>query len=113
VEFKETTVGGTAGQFPQTKTFTSPPPTADFQMPDTIRAGESAQFTCQSKPGNGEIVQRLWDFNHGIAEVTANPHHIYDQPGKYRITLIVWDAAGRGSRIEKTVKVLAANATMK
>jgi len=34
--------------------------------------------------------------------------HTFDQPGKYRVTLIVWDAAGRGARAERTVEVLPA-----
>ena len=113
VDFNENTVDGIAGQFPRARTFSTPLPTADFQMPETIRAGEPAQFTCQSKPGKGQIVERLWDFNHGIAETTANPHHTFDQPGKYRITLIVWDTKGRGSRVEKNVKVLAANTQLR
>jgi hypothetical protein len=29
-----------------------------------------------------------------------------DTPGKYRVTLIVWDVAGRGGRMERTIDVL-------
>jgi PKD repeat protein len=76
-------------------------------MPEAIRAGLPAQFDCTSKPGSGEIVERLWDFNHGMAEVGAHPQHTFDRAGKYRVTLIVWDAAGRGARAEKTIEVLA------
>src|ERR1017187_5036138 len=72
--------------YPPTKAFSSPPPAADFRMPQVIRAGAAAQFECASKPASGEIVERLWDFNHGIAEVTANPQHTFEQPGKYRVT---------------------------
>jgi PKD repeat protein len=77
-------------------------------MPQVIRAGEVAQFECASKAGAGEIVEWLWDFNHGIPEVALNPRHTFDRPGKYRVTLIVWDAAGRGARSEKTIEVLPA-----
>jgi PKD repeat protein len=77
-------------------------------MAQAIHAGEAAQFECASKAGAGEIVERLWDFNDGIPEVVANPRHTFDRPGKYRVTLIVWDAAGRGARSEKTIEVLPA-----
>jgi PKD repeat protein len=80
---------------------------ADFRVPQVIRAGQPAPFDCASKPGSGEIVERLWDFNHGIAEVGAQSQHTFDRAGKYRVTLIVWDAAGRGARAEKTIEVLA------
>jgi hypothetical protein len=106
VEFMECTTGGDrAGAFPPTTAFTNPPPVADFRMPQVLRAGAAAQFECVSKPGTGEIVERLWDFNHGIAEIVAEPRHTFDQPGRYRVTLVVWDSAGRGARAEKIVVV--------
>lgn len=108
VEFQDCTINGQAGAFPRTKAFAAPPPMADFKVPEVIRAGVPAQFDCTSKPGAGEIVERLWDFNHGIPEVVARPQHTFDRAGKYRVTLIAWDAAGRGARAEKTIEVLAA-----
>jgi len=104
VEFKDCT----GGAFPPSQAFSRAPPTADFRMPPVIHAGAAASFECTSEPGAGEIIERLWDFNHGVAEVVANPQHTFSQPGKYRVTLIVWDAAGRGARAEKTVEVLPA-----
>jgi parallel beta-helix repeat protein len=107
VEFKNCTAGsGKAVSFPATKAFSGPVPTADFQVPQEIRAGAAAQFECISKPGTGDIVERLWDFNHGIPEITANPTHTFEKPGRYRVTLVVWDSAGRGARAEKTIEVL-------
>lgn len=106
LEFKDCLSEGKPAAFPPCKASTSPPPVADFQMPQSIRAGIAAQFTCVSKSGSGDIVERLWDFNHGIAEVAANPQHTFEKPGKYRVTLVVWDGAGRGARIEKIVEVI-------
>ncbi|MGE5609316.1 MAG: right-handed parallel beta-helix repeat-containing protein, partial [Bacillota bacterium] len=97
-----------SNQLPQAKPFSSAPPTADFRVPAVIRAGEPASFQCISAPA-GTIVERLWDFGHGIPEVIAEPKHIYEQPGKYRVALIVWDGAGHGARVEKMVEVLPAN----
>ncbi|MBN2270853.1 MAG: PKD domain-containing protein [Sedimentisphaerales bacterium] len=73
--------------------------------PCAVISSAPAQFECVSKPGTGDIVERLWDFNHGIAEVMANPRHTFERPGKYRVTLVVWDSAGSGGRIEKTIEV--------
>lgn len=91
--------------YPPTSSLPAPIPVAEFAMPDKLIAGEPIPFTCQSKPGTGTIVERLWDFNHGIAETEANPTHAFDTPGKYRVTLIVWDEGGRGARAEKTLEV--------
>jgi PKD repeat protein len=107
VEFRNCSVG-TEGpnSFPPAKEFSEPPPVVDFRLPELVRAGTAAQFECQLKGASGEIVERLWDFGDGIPEVAANPSHTFDQPGKYRVTLIVWDAAGRGARTEKVVEVM-------
>jgi hypothetical protein len=105
IEFNECSLENETNRLPITKAFSSPPPLADFRMPDVIRVDVPAQFECVSKPGTGDIVERLWDFNHGVAEVAANPQHTFERPGKYRVTLVVWDSAGRGGRMEKTVEV--------
>jgi len=110
VQFKDCTAGPVeAASFPATKVFSGPAPTADFQVPQAIRTGAAAQFTCVSKPGTGDIAERLWDFNHGIPEITASPKHTFEKPGKYRVTLVVWDSAGRGARAEKTIEVMPGN----
>jgi hypothetical protein len=107
VEFKDCKVtGDKAGPLPAAKAFAEPAPVADFGLPQVVQAGAAAQFECKSKPASGEIAERLWDFGHGIAEVAANPKHTFEQPGKYRVTLIVWDSAGRGARAEKMVEVV-------
>ncbi|MCY2994357.1 MAG: PKD domain-containing protein [Planctomycetota bacterium] len=59
-----------------------------------------------SRASVGTLVDRLWDFGHGIVEVAAEPMKTFDQPGKYRVTLIVWDGAGRGGRTEKLIEVV-------
>ncbi len=107
MEFTDCKAAGNGNDtLPVSKPLPTPPPAADFRVPETIRAGEPALFACNSRPGSGTIVQWLWDFNQGIPEVTANPRHTFDRPGKYRVTLIVWDSAGRGGHAEKMVEVL-------
>ncbi len=107
VEFKDCRTGpAKAASFPATKPFSGRPPVADFRIPQVIQAGTAAQFECLSRSGTGDIVDRLWDFNHGIPETAANPKHTFEKPGKYRVTLVVWDGAGRGARAEKTIEVV-------
>ncbi|MFQ5810053.1 MAG: PKD domain-containing protein, partial [Armatimonadota bacterium] len=108
LEFVDCRVTGNKSDgLPEARPFPARPPTADFQAPDSIRARQPAAFRCTSVAAAGEIAERLWDFDHGIPEVVAEPTHVYDKPGEYRVTLIVWDDAGRGARAEKTVRVLA------
>lgn len=94
-----------SNKLPQPKAFPNRPPTADFNLPQVIRAGEPASFQCISAPA-ATIVERLWDFGHGIPDVAAEPKHTYELPGKYRVALIVWDSAGHGARVEKMIEVL-------
>jgi hypothetical protein len=106
LEFRGCTVDGNRDdRLPAAKPFAGPPPAADFRLPEPIRAGVPAQFQCSSQ-AKGGIVERLWDFNDGIPETTDRPQHTFNQPGKYRVTLIVWDKSGRGGRAEKIVQVL-------
>lgn len=106
MEFDKVRLDRKSGKFSRTKRFATPPPVADFSVPLAIRVGVAASFACHSSSKAGEIVTRLWDFNHGIPELTATPSHVFDNPGKHRVTLVVWDIAGRGARMEKIVEVL-------
>ena len=107
LEFVGCTVrGNKSDRLPDAKPFRGPAPTADFVVPGEIRVGQPASFRSASHAAAGQIANRLWDFGEGIPEVTADAKHTFDRPGAHRVTLIVWDAAGRGSRLEKTVQVL-------
>ena len=97
-----------AGSWPEAQAFPAPPPVADFRSPPELRAGTDARFACTSKTADGEVVERLWDFGDGIPAMEAEPTHTYAQPGTYRVTLIAWDAHGRGARTERTLHVLPA-----
>lgn len=98
--------GNKDDRLPAARPFPGPPPVADFRLPAPIRAGEPAQFQCNSRAADGGIVARLWDFNDGIPEMTDRPQHTFAQPGKYRVTLVVWDKSGRGARAERIIQVL-------
>ena len=106
LEFTDCKVEGNRdNRLPAAKPFPGPRPVVDFSVPESIRAGQAAQFQCGSRAA-GEIAERLWDFNDGIPEVTAQPKHTFARPGKYRVTFVVWDKSGRGGRAEKTIQVL-------
>ncbi len=109
LEFADCTVEGNRGnELPPPKAFASALPQAAFQLPQVIRAGEPVTFRCTSA-GAAKIVERLWDLGHGIAETAGEVKHMYERPGKYRVTLVVWDSAGQGARAEKMIEVLAAD----
>jgi hypothetical protein len=50
-------------------------------------------------------VDRLWDFGEGVPSIGAESTVVFLKPGLHRVTLVGWDAAGRGSRIEKQAVV--------
>ena len=87
-------------------------PVVDFEVPLDIRVGRPVQFRCTSigtpsgeVGGPAEIVDRLWDFGEGVPGVGTEPAMVFQKPGLHQVTLVVWDATGRGSRIEKQVSV--------
>jgi hypothetical protein len=98
--------GNKDDHLPDAKLFAGPAPVAKLACPEVIQAGRVVRFECRSQSSMGEIVERLWDFGDGIPETTMAPEHTFDQPGNYRVTLIVWDRFGRGGRAEKTIRVL-------
>ena len=101
VEFR----GGKGAPPASARAFPEQQPVVDFTMPRVFHAGVEAQFHCTSTAAKGGIRERLWDFGHGIPDVAANPAHIFEKPGKYRVTLVVWDGAGRGARAERNIEV--------
>lgn len=115
VEFQGCTMAakGRKQKRPDAQPFSDLAPAADFQIPERIQVGQPATFRCMSKaeqaPGDAVasdgIVDRLWDFGHGIPAVAAEAVVTFEKPGPQRVTLVVWDTMGRGSRIEKQVTV--------
>ena len=105
----------TAGQMqslPDAERFRGCGPAADFSLPRDVRVGKPVIFRCISAGAAAdesgepaEIVDRLWDFGEAIPAVGAEASVVFQKPGLHRVTLVVWDAAGRGSRIERSVTV--------
>ena len=62
-------------------------------------------FTDASRAAAGKIASRLWDLDDGPPATEPAVAHPYLRAGVYRVTLIVWDEAGRGARCEQSVRV--------
>lgn len=93
---------------PPAKPFQQKPPKAAFDVPSRVRVGEQVTFVSKSQAVRGDIAMVLWDFNDGVPVNKAIATHTYNRPGKYRVTLVVWDTTGRGARMEQWIKVNSA-----
>lgn len=90
----------------ETKGLTGEPPVASFSAPATARVGEPVQFRCTASSQGSEIDHVLWDFDAGIPATELTPTTTYQKPGAYRVTLVVWDKAGRAGRpAEATIRI--------
>jgi parallel beta-helix repeat protein len=98
-----------SNELPKAKPFPGRPPSVDFDVPKLLHVGQGASFSASS-PAAAGIKSWLWDFNDGLPAVEKNAVHAFQSPGKFRVTLIAWDTAGRAGRIEKTVTVVSAPA---
>jgi hypothetical protein len=95
----------------QTQGFDGQAPVADFACPDLVVAGEPVRFLNRSAAPGSEIDHALWDFDDGIPSADINPTHVYERPGAYRVSLLVWNRDGWGARpAEKVIRVTAAPA---
>lgn len=94
---------------PAAKPFPRAAPMASLSFPATARVGEAVRFRSVSRAaGGGKIARVLWDFNDGIPSTDETATHIFGKAGSYRVTLLVWDDAGRGARAEKRILISAA-----
>jgi len=83
-------------------------PAAAFRCPNRAAFGQTVNFTNTSTAAGGGIGHVLWDFGDGEPSTTFHGSHTYGKAGSYRVTLVVWDKAGRGAMKEQNVTVTAA-----
>jgi PKD repeat protein len=106
LEWTDCTVTGNGSDaLPPAKPFPQPAPKALFEAPSAARAGKPVRFVSGSTAAAGKIAQALWDFNDGLPATGPEATHTFAKPGAYRVTLVVWDEAGRGARTEKRIQV--------
>lgn len=92
----------------RTKGFTGKPPIASFSCPTTAQVGEPVRFSNSSTAPGSAIGHVLWDFDAGVPCTDMNPSYVYQRPGAYRVSLVVWNTDGWGGRpAEKTILVRA------
>lgn len=63
-------------------------PRAAFET-ETVCLGTPTPFYQASEPGDGAIISYEWDFGDGTGSTSPNPGHLYEQPGRYTVTLTV------------------------
>ncbi|SFS63651.1 NPCBM/NEW2 domain-containing protein [Paenibacillus sp. BC26] len=89
---------------PTSRGFANAKPVANFTNPILVRAGAPVTFESTSTD-NGTITNYLWDFGAGLPSASSKPTYVYDKPGIYRVTLVVWDNEGRSNVKEKIILV--------
>jgi chitodextrinase len=89
---------------PTSRGFSSPKPTAGFTAPSEVVMGTPVKFT-NTSTDHGTIVENLWDFGEGVPNTSVSPTYVYQNPGEYRVTLVVWDNEGRASLTEHMITV--------
>lgn len=93
--------GNAADTLPPAKPSPARPPKANVEGPHRVRVGTSAEFRCNSS----EPAAVLWDLGDGPPLSGTAVSHAYGVAGEYLIAAIVWDSAGRATRIEHEVRV--------
>jgi PKD repeat protein len=94
----------------ESRGFADPKPTAEFEAPLVAEAGQPVYFSNGSSGNGGTIVEHLWDFGDGLPSTEINPSYTYNEPGDYRVTLVVWSDLGRASLKEQIIRVQGADA---
>ncbi|MBU4032894.1 MAG: SBBP repeat-containing protein [Candidatus Thermoplasmatota archaeon] len=86
-----------------------PIPIAEAGSDLTLNESSAVNFDGSASRDNKGIVDYLWGFNDGINNVAlggTNPAWTFRVPGKYEVTLTVWDADGYTDSDNITVHVL-------
>ncbi|MFM7054504.1 MAG: PKD domain-containing protein, partial [Bacteroidota bacterium] len=83
-----TTVGGCTDVRPRNIQIYPIPDLAFTTQSSGVCLGTMALITNNSSTFNGAINSWFWDFGDGTTDNSANPTHLYTNPGTYNITLI-------------------------
>ena len=83
-----------------------PKPAASFRCSSSPTVGQTVNFTNTSAAAAGGLGHVLWDFGDGVPSTSFHGSHTYGRAGTYRVTLVVWDKAGRGAMKKQSITVL-------
>jgi hypothetical protein len=95
--------GNGRNDLPPSKPFPGRWPTTAIQAPAEARVGQPVTFA----GGPSHPATALWDLGDGPPSVGDHVAHTYNRPGTYRVTLVAWDATGRGTRAERSIRIIA------
>ena len=89
---------------------TVPPPeyTLDIDFSATPTSGIPPLLVSFTGTSKGNPTEWSWDFGDGGTSTDRNPVHIYSQPGKYDVTLTVWNKYSMGM-VSKTEYITVIN----
>ena len=106
IEWENNSVSAFAtNSVPSNSGFTDAKPVAVIECPDKAEVGEPVTFTSKSTDSDGTIAHTLWDLGVGAPIAESAASYTFTKAGSYRISLLVWDEAGRGGHAEKTIEI--------
>jgi parallel beta-helix repeat protein len=79
--------------------------TAGIRIISKARVNQPVCFTAHVAANDATALRHLWDFNEGLPASGSEAIHVYGNPGEYVVTLLVWDDAGQGVKVDKFVTV--------
>lgn len=79
-------------------------PKSDFSYTE-VCFGEETDFTNMSSAQGATIQSYFWDLGDGEVSVAPNPHHTYEAPGVYDVSLVVYSTLGCRDTITHQVNV--------
>jgi subtilisin len=91
------------GEAPQVPEPPAPLPPGPF-VPALVEFDASASHD----PDGGAIVAYQWTFGDGLTGSGVKPSHRYLSPGRYEVTLTVWDSAETSGKLTRPLTVLPA-----
>ena len=82
-------------------------PTATFDAPDSVEAGDTVEFDASASDDAEGITSYDWTFGDGNVSTGETTTHTYRTPGTYPVTLTVTDDDGATARMAATRKARA------
>jgi len=68
--------------------------------------GEQFSFVGSgSSDPDGDELEFVWDFDDGTSSIEKNPTHSFQEPGEYKVTLVVTDVAGISQQTSMIIRV--------
>jgi len=76
--------------------------------PTSPKIGDTVTFQDESYDSDGNITKRFWNFGDESTSIEKNQTHSYEEPGKYNVTLTIWDDDNLVNSLKKEIIVKTA-----